>query len=88
MKTQVTLTIDADVKEKFQALAKKMGSNMSTLTNMYYTHVIQTGHVEYRNTENQMDVEMGFIPYEELSSEDKRMYKKIQKMQNHNFINI
>ena len=47
MKTQVTLTIDADIKKKFQAIAKEMGSNMSSLTNMYYAHVIETGHIDY-----------------------------------------
>jgi antitoxin component of RelBE/YafQ-DinJ toxin-antitoxin module len=42
MKTQVTLTIDKEIKDKFQEIAKKMGANMSTLANMYFTQVVNT----------------------------------------------
>lgn len=86
MKTQVTLTIDSDVKEKFQALAKKMWSNMSTLANMYFTKVIHTWKLEYFC--DSQEVDLSFIPYEKLSIEDKASYDRIQKSDKNCFINI
>ncbi|MDA9128952.1 type II toxin-antitoxin system RelB/DinJ family antitoxin [Candidatus Gracilibacteria bacterium] len=85
-KTQVTLTVDADTKRDFQILAKKLGSNMSTLTNMYYKHVINTGRVEYE-VDNE-PVEFGFIPWKELSESDKQMHDKIQKADFDSFVNL
>lgn len=64
MKTQVTLTIDADVKEKFQKIAKKLGSNMSTIANMYFTQVVHTGRVEY--SLNDEPVEIGYASLNDL----------------------
>gem|GEM_PF-5423915 len=42
MKTQITLTIDSDIKNKLQKVAKNMGTNVSTLANMYFIKVINT----------------------------------------------
>ncbi len=47
MKTQVTLTVDADVKNEFKKIASDMWANMSTLVNMYFTQVVKTGKVEF-----------------------------------------
>ena len=88
MKTQVTLTIDADIKKKFQAIAKEMGANMSSLTNMYYAHVVRTGSLDASQSNQDNDIELGFIPYEYLSSQDKVMYEKIHNTDKSNFINI
>ncbi|MCD5374930.1 hypothetical protein LR010_00590 [Candidatus Gracilibacteria bacterium] len=85
-KTQVTLTIDEDIKKQFQALAKKLGSNMSTLTNMYYTQVVSTGKVEYE-TDNE-PVEIGFIGYDELSMDDKKIVDDINSRDIESFINV
>jgi len=85
-KTQVTLTIDEDIKKQFQALAKKLGSNMSTLTNMYYTQVVSTGKVEYE-TDNE-PVEIGFIWYDELSMDDKKIVDDINSRDIESFINV
>ena len=85
-KTQVTLTIDKETKEKFQKIAKKLGSNMSTLTNMYYNSVIQSGKVEFE-FENE-PVEIGFIEYDDLSDGDKRIVDDINSRDISSFINI
>jgi antitoxin component of RelBE/YafQ-DinJ toxin-antitoxin module len=42
MKTQFTITVNEDVKKKFQALTKKLGTNASTVINMYLVKVINT----------------------------------------------
>lgn len=47
MKTKITLTVDADVKEQFQQLAARMGANVSSLTNMYFISAVNTGNVQY-----------------------------------------
>lgn len=85
-KTQVTLTIDKDTKEKFQHIAKKLGSNMSTLTNMYYNSVIQSWKVEFQFDDE--PVEIGFIPWEEMKEDEKEAYERIQKADISTFINI
>lgn len=85
-KVQVTLTIDEDVKKQFQALAKKLGSNMSTLTNMYYTQVVSTGKVEYE-TDNE-PVGIWYIWYDELSYEDKLVVNDINARAVESFIKI
>ena len=43
----MTITVDEDVKKQFQALAKRMGSNASTLTNMFFVSAVNTGRVNY-----------------------------------------
>ncbi len=86
MKTQVTLTIDSEIKTKFQKIAKKLWSNMSTIANMYFTQVVNTGKIEY-HTDTE-DIEMWFIPYEKLSSEDKEAVDRIDRADPSSFINI
>ena len=39
MKTQITLTVDSDVKKKFQEIARQKWTNMSNLVNMYFVLV-------------------------------------------------
>ncbi len=85
-KTQVTLTIDKDTKERFQKIAKKLGSNMSTLTNMYYNSVIQSWKVEFQFDDE--PVEIGFIEYNDLSDEDKRIVDDINSRDISSFKNI
>lgn len=76
MKTQITLTVDADVKKKFQEIAKRKWTNMSTLVNMYFVKVINTGEIDYYRDDE--PVEVWFIPYEELSDEDKNLLRESQ----------
>ena len=47
MKSKMTITVDSNVKEEFQRLAKRMGSSTSTLINMYFISAINTGNVRY-----------------------------------------
>jgi antitoxin component of RelBE/YafQ-DinJ toxin-antitoxin module len=47
MKTRMTITVDKDVKDKFQQIAKNLWSNTSTLTNMFFVSVINTWSVNY-----------------------------------------
>ncbi|MCH2188781.1 type II toxin-antitoxin system RelB/DinJ family antitoxin [Candidatus Gracilibacteria bacterium] len=86
MKTQVTLTIDADVKDEFQKIAKKLGSNMSTIANMYFTQVVNTGRVEY--SLNDEPVELVEVSYDSLSEENKKKVRDIDSRDISSFINI
>lgn len=85
MKTQVTLTIDADLKEKFQKIAKKLGSNMSALTNMYYAQVVQTGRVEYHLD---APVEIWSVLESDLTQYDRDAIERIKKADPSTFLNI
>ena len=86
MKTQVTLTIDADVKEKFQKIAKKLGSNMSTIANMYFTQVVHTGRVEY--SLNDEPVEIGYASLNDLWLEWRKRFEEAWKKDISEFLNI
>jgi antitoxin component of RelBE/YafQ-DinJ toxin-antitoxin module len=86
MKTQVTLTIDADIKEKLQKIAKQKWTNMSTLANMYFIKVVNTGEIDYYNDNE--SVEMWEISIEELSEEDLKKIEDIDKRDISSFINI
>jgi antitoxin component of RelBE/YafQ-DinJ toxin-antitoxin module len=47
MKTNMTISVDGDLKQKVQLLAKKSGTNLSTLVNMYFAHVVNTGECHF-----------------------------------------
>jgi hypothetical protein len=47
MKTKMTITVDDHVKKKIQSLAKRMWSNVSVLTNMFYVSAINTWNIHY-----------------------------------------
>lgn len=42
MKTNMTISIDTQIKHRMQHIAKGMGTNISNLVNMYFAHVINT----------------------------------------------
>lgn len=70
MKTQVTITMDTEVRAGLKALAKKAGTNFSNLLNMAAAHMVQTQQINF----NYLDT----VPYtDEFSEED---YKKIKKI--------
>lgn len=71
MKTRMTITVDSDVKNHFQKIAKRMWSNVSTLTNMFFVSVINTWSVNYYDKIN----DLWFNLYREFlisSDEDKK----------------
>ncbi|USN56914.1 MAG: hypothetical protein H6766_00050 [Candidatus Peribacteria bacterium] len=43
----MTVSVDTDLKQKVQLLAKKSGTNLSTLVNMYFAHVVNTGQCSF-----------------------------------------
>jgi antitoxin component of RelBE/YafQ-DinJ toxin-antitoxin module len=47
MKTQVTITMDKDVKKDLQAFAKEIGVNMSTLLNLSARKLTYTRHLDF-----------------------------------------
>jgi len=47
MKTQVTITMDKDVKNDLQAFAKEIGVNMSTLLNLSARKLTYTRHLDF-----------------------------------------
>jgi len=47
MKTKMTITIDVEVKKEIQELAKRMWSNVSVLTNMFFVSAINTWNIHY-----------------------------------------
>jgi len=78
MKTQVTLTVDSDIKDEFKRLASKMGANMSTLVNMYFTQVVNTWKIDFiyqeKFPENKYN---NFIEINELSKEEDKELKNL-----------
>jgi len=82
MKTQVTLTIDADIKDQFKKIASDMWANMSTLVNMYFTQVVKTWKVEfYYNDNNDCSNFDHVFEVEKLSKKEK---KDIESLSNFN----
>lgn len=47
MKTNMTVSVDKNLKQKVQMLAKKSGTNVSTLVNMYFAHMVNTGQCHF-----------------------------------------
>lgn len=47
MKTQVTITMDVDVKKGLQSFAKEIGMNMSILLNLSARELIQTRRLDF-----------------------------------------
>ena len=47
MKAKMTITIDVEVKKEIQKLAKRMWSNVSVLTNMFFVSAINTWNLHY-----------------------------------------
>ncbi len=47
MKTQVTITMDADVKRDLQAFAKEVGMTMSALLNLSAKKLTYTRHLDF-----------------------------------------
>ncbi len=47
MKTQVTITMDKDVKKDLQIFAKEIGVNMSTLLNLSARKLTYTRHLDF-----------------------------------------
>ncbi len=47
MKTQVTITMDEDVKKDLQAFAKEIGMNMSTLLNLSARKLTYTRRLDF-----------------------------------------
>ncbi len=39
----MTISVEEELKQNMQTIAKKMGTNLSNLVNMYFAHVITTG---------------------------------------------
>jgi len=71
MKTKMTITVDSKVKNQFQEIAKRMWSNVSVLTNMFFVSVINTWSVNYYDKIN----DLWFDLYREFliaSDEDKK----------------
>ena len=87
MKTQVTLTIDKDIKDKFQKIAKRMWWNMSTIANMYFTQVVKTGKIDFSLWDSE-PVEVGFIELDELPASVKKKYLASKKSDKKHRINI
>lgn len=87
MKTKMTITVDTEIKDQIQALAKRMGSNVSVLTNMFYISAINTWNIHYydfidttwKNLLNQ---------YLEANTEDKEDDFSICTDEKENFVDI
>lgn len=73
MKTNVTLSVDQDIKLRMQHLAKHFGTNLSSIVNMYFAHVLHTWKLEF-----QADMEILF-PNSNITKED--IPELIEKMQ-------
>lgn len=69
MKTKMTITIDSEVKNEIQKLAKRMWANVSVLTNMFFVSVINTGSVHYYDDNTW---EKLYKQYVESSEDDKQ----------------
>ena len=69
MKTQVTITMDTEIREDLKKLAKKAGTNFSNLLNMAAAHMVQTQKINF-----------DYVAYtDEYSLED---YKRINRFVN------
>jgi len=86
MKTQITLTIDSDIKNKLQKVAKNMGTNVSTLANMYFIKVINTWKIEYYKSDE--GIEFWEVSTNELTQEDLLKIKDIESRDISSFTNI
>ncbi len=47
MKTQVTITMDANVKKELQSFAKGIGTTMSSLLNLAAQNLVKTKHINF-----------------------------------------
>jgi len=50
MKTQMTITVDTEIKKDFSEFAKSIGSNSSNLANMLFTKVARERRIHFDDT--------------------------------------
>lgn len=86
MKTQITLTIDSEIKDKLQKVAKSLWVNVSTLANMYFIKVVNTWEIEYYKSWD--SVEFWEVDKRELTKEDLQKIDNIENRDISSFINI
>ena len=55
MKTQMTITMDSELKEQFKQFAKKAGTNVSNLISMMASNLVQTQKIEFDFSDNSLD---------------------------------
>jgi len=80
MKTQVTLTVDSDIKEEFKKIANNMWANMSTLVNMYFTQVVNTWKIDFfYNDKKQYSNDINNCEVENFTKEE---MKEIEELPN------
>ena len=72
MKTQITLTVDSDVKDKFKEIAANVWANMSTLVNMYFTQVVNTWKIEFFYSEKSCTDSLTKVECEKFSEKEKK----------------
>lgn len=76
-KSTMLISIDRELKEKFQARAKKMGTNASNLVSM-----VMVQFLESKSPEKYLDLEIEPFTDEEMEEmmNDKELQKKIARM--------
>jgi hypothetical protein len=63
-----------------------LGTNASTVINMYLVKVINTWEIDYYKQDE--PVEMSFIPWDEMTDSQKKAYKRVWDADPSTFINI